>query len=208
MSLTSLDYAGYRAVNGLTGNAHVDRVLTDVANALPAILVAMVALTFLLPFGRACLQRRRGAVLATASAAIALLINQPISHLVSRTRPYLAHPAHAHLLIARSHDPSFPSDHATGGFALAVAVFLYDRTIGTILLVLAGVLSFARVFVGTHYPGDVVAGALIGGAVAAGLFLVPFSRRGLEAVADRCGAIWDATLRRLHIPASRAGLSR
>src|SRR5919205_1137862 len=76
---------------------------------------------------------------------VALLLNQPIAHLVARTRPYLAHPAHAHLLIARSHDPSFPSDHATGAFALALGVWLYDRTIGTVLLVLAAILCFARV---------------------------------------------------------------
>ena len=194
---SGLDYSAYEAVNGLSGDSLADDVLVFMATALPLIMVAVVALAFLLPFARTRRERRRGAVLATVSAAIALLVNQPISHLADRLRPYVAHPAHAHLLIARSHDPSFPSDHATGAFALAVAVFLYDRAVGTLLLVLAAVLAFARVYVGTHYPGDVVAGALIGGAVAVGLYRLPVTRAGLEALARRCGALWDACLARL-----------
>jgi undecaprenyl-diphosphatase len=194
--MTSLDYSAYRGINGLTGSARVDDVLVSVANVLPVVLVAVVALAFLWPLGGDRVARRRGAVLATASAAIALLVNQPISHLVDRVRPYLAHPAHAHLLIAPSHDPSFPSDHATGGFALAVAMFLYDRTLGAVLLVLAAVLAFARVYVGTHYPGDVVAGALIGGAVAVALHAVPATRIGLEGLTERCGVLWDRLLPR------------
>jgi undecaprenyl-diphosphatase len=124
------------------------------------------------------------------------LVNQPITHLVDRTRPYLAHPAHSHLLIARSADPSFPSDHATGGLALAFGVWLYDRAIGSALLVVAALLSFSRVYVGTHYPGDVVAGALVGVAVAGALYLVAPTRRLVEGFALRAGRIWDRLLHR------------
>jgi membrane-associated phospholipid phosphatase len=150
-----------------------------------------VALIFLVPWGRRRWERRNGAVLATVSAGLALLLNQPIAHLVARARPYVAHPAHAHLLIARSHDPSFPSDHATGGFALALGVWAYDRWLGTILLVLGAILSFARVYVGTHYPGDVVGGALIGASVVAVLYLPRPTRRLIESLARHCGRLWD-----------------
>jgi membrane-associated phospholipid phosphatase len=65
------------------------------------------------------------------------------------------------------------------------------------MLVLAALLSFSRVYVGTHYPGDVVAGALIGAAAAALLYLVRPLRRSLEALSRRCGVIWDVVLRRV-----------
>lgn len=186
-----MDYSLYKAINGLSGDAPVDHMLRLLADDLPALLVALVALTFLIPWAARRRERRSGAVLATASAGLALLVNQPIAHAVARTRPYLAHPAHAHLLVARSADPSFPSDHATGAFALALGVWLYDRVFGTILLVLAAILSFARVYVGTHYPGDVAAGALIGAAVAAALYLVAPTRRLIEWVARSIGQLWD-----------------
>jgi undecaprenyl-diphosphatase len=185
-----MDYSLYKTINGLSGNSFPDGLFTFLAKDLPAIVVVLVAVTFLVPWARGRWQRRSGAVLATASAGLALSVNQPIAHLVDRARPYLEHPAHAHLLISRSHDPSFPSDHATGAFALAFGIWLYDRTIGTVLLVLAALLSFARVYVGTHYPGDVVAGAVIGIAVAGGLYVLP-TRRLIEAVARRIGVIWD-----------------
>jgi undecaprenyl-diphosphatase len=186
-----MDYTLYKAVNGLSGDGPVDHVFRILADDLPVVLVALVALTFLVPWGARRRERRNGAVLATAAAGLALLVNQPIAHAVARARPYLAHPAHAHLLIARSADPSFPSDHATGAFSLAIGVWVYDRVLGTILLVLAAVLSFARVYVGTHYPGDVAAGALIGAAVVAALYLLPPARRSIEAIARYAGQLWD-----------------
>src|SRR3954454_10937342 len=189
-----MDYSLYKDINGLSGDSLPDHVAKFLALNLPAILVVLVALTFLVPWARARRQRRSGAVLATAAAGLSLLINQPIAHLVERTRPYLAHPGHAHLLIARSHDPSFPSDHAAGAFALAAGVWLYDRLLGSLVLVLAVVVSVARVYVGTHYPGDVLGGAMIGVAVALALRAAPFSRRLLERVARRGGDMWDRLL--------------
>ncbi len=192
-----MDYTAFKWINGLSGNSFFDSLMKFLANDLVIVLVAAVALTFLIPW-RTCRQgRRSGAVLGTVAAGLALLIAQPIAHLVDRARPFVAHPAHAHLLISRSPDPSFPSDHATGAFALAFGIWLYDRTIGTVLLVLAGVLAFARVFVGTHYPGDVIAGALLGIGVAWALFLLSPSRRLVEGFALLTGALWDRLVGRL-----------
>jgi undecaprenyl-diphosphatase len=192
-----MDYSLYKIINGLSGGSFADGLFKLLANDLPGVLVGLVALAFLIPWSQRRGERRSGAVLATASAGLALLINQPIAHLVDRARPYVAHPHAGHLLISRSPDPSFPSDHATGAFALAFGIWLYDRTLGTVLLVIAAVLAFARVYVGAHYPGDVVGGALIGMAVATALFLVPLTRRVIESVAARCGRIWDGILSRL-----------
>lgn len=199
-----MDYRLYKAINGLSGNSAADHVFRLLANDLPGLLVVLVALTFVVPWSTRRRERRSGAVLATASAGLSLLLNQPIAHLVERARPYLAHPGHAHLLIARSHDPSFPSDHATGAFALALGIWLYDRTFGTVLLVIAAILSFARVYVGTHYPGDVVAGALIGMAVVAVLYALRPTRRLIEFVARRCGELWDRLTDRVITRSGRA----
>ena len=192
-----MDYSLFKTINGWSGGSFTDGLFKVLTTDLPVVLVVLVALTFLIPWSRLRQERRSGAVLATASAGLALLLNQPIAHLVDRARPYVAHPHSVHLLVSRSPDPSFPSDHATGAFALAFAIWLYDRTLGTVLLVIGGLLAFSRVYVGAHYPGDVVAGALIGMGVATILYLVPVSRRAIESVAAGSGRIWDGLLSRL-----------
>jgi undecaprenyl-diphosphatase len=95
-----------------------------------------------------------------------------------------------HLFIAPSHDPSFPSDHATAAFAIAVALFLRHRKAGWVALGLATVLSIARVAVGTHYPGDVAAGAAIG-AAAALVIWHPSVREPLRRLAEWAGGVYD-----------------
>ena len=114
---------------------------------------------------------------ALASAALALLIAQVIGKIWPRDRPFAAHPG-AHVWGSRSHDPSFPSDHASAAFGIAFAVFLFDRVVGSIFIAAATFISVGRVFVGAHYPADVLAGALVG--LGAALLVVRVARPLIE----------------------------
>lgn len=107
-----------------------------------------------------------GAVWAASAALIAVGIGQLIGHAVHRARPYDAMPA-VHVLIARSGDFSFPSDHATAVGAIAVGLTLTNRRWGIPALVAAIGMAAARVYVGVHYPADVAAGLILGAIVAA-----------------------------------------
>jgi undecaprenyl-diphosphatase len=71
-----------------------------------------------------------------------------------------------HLLGTPSHDPSFPSDHATLAGAAIAGLFLVDRRLGWAATAAGLLLSADRVYVGAHYPADVVAGLTLGAAVA------------------------------------------
>lgn len=58
-------------------------------------------------------------------------------------------------------DYSFPSDHTTAAFALAVGLWIVTRRLGIVGIVLAAAEGFSRVYLGQHYPHDVLAGALL-----------------------------------------------
>jgi undecaprenyl-diphosphatase len=95
------------------------------------------------------------------AAALALLVNRVIARVWDRERPFAAHPS-AHVWGGRSHDPSFPSDHASAAFAIAFAVLLFDRVAGALFVLAAVLIAAGRVVVGAHYPADVLAGLLVG----------------------------------------------
>src|SRR5712664_485652 len=105
-------------------------------------------------------RRQRLVLVAVIAAAGSLLLNQILILIWSRPRPFAVQAAT--LLLRPSHDPSFPSDHATFAFAVAVALFLVSKRIGVPALILAALIGFARVYTGEHYVSDVVGGALIG----------------------------------------------
>ncbi|MFF3872754.1 phosphatase PAP2 family protein [Streptomyces sp. NPDC001978] len=68
---------------------------------------------------------------------------------------------------ARS-DWSFPSNHAAIAAAAAVALFFVARRLGAVAVVAAGAMAVSRVWIGVHYPHDVIAGVMVGGLVALG----------------------------------------
>jgi undecaprenyl-diphosphatase len=143
---------------------------------------------------------------ALASAGLALLTNQIISHIWERARPTDAHPT-AHLwFVHPSHDPSFPSDHAAASFAIAVSVLLVSRRAGSAFLVAAGAISVARVLVGLHYPGDIAAGALVG--TTAALAVHHLARRPLIGVVRALGRVTDPLLAPVWRLAQRRSVER
>lgn len=111
------------------------------------------------------------ALWAPVGALVALALNQPLGNFVGETRPYTVFP-HALLLVAHSQDFSFPSDHAVMAGAVAAGVSLSNRRLGVLTAVAAVVLAFARVYVGAHFPLDVIAGLLFGAAVVGVGYLV------------------------------------
>ena len=95
-----------------------------------------------------------------AAAALAYIVNFVIHHVYDRARPYEAH-AIRHPW-SSSTDASFPSDHTSLSFAIAFAVLMFDTAAGAVFLAVAAIIGVGRLFIGAHYPGDVLAGVLVG----------------------------------------------
>ena len=161
-----MDGALFNTINGLAGHLDaLDDTFEVLARFGPFALVALLFIVWFWPSSRAVRDDLQwGVVVAVIAASLALGFNQLLIQLWDRPRPFTAH--QVNLLLSPSQDPSFPSDHATFGFAVAVALFGVERRVGAVALVIAGLMALARVYTGEHYPGDVLAGALIGASVA------------------------------------------
>ena len=119
------------------------------------ILIAIVMLFFK--------KTRHLGMMAGIALVFSVLINNVIiKPNVGRIRPYEVVDG-LKLLIERQHDPSFPSGHSGASFAAAV-VFLVKgpKKIGIPAIIMAALIAFSRLYVGVHYPTDVICGIITG----------------------------------------------
>jgi undecaprenyl-diphosphatase len=126
-----------------------------------------------------------GLVWAPLAAGIALLVNIPIRGFVERPRPFLDHQGLEVLVVGKT-DYSFVSDHATMAMAIGAGLFLAHRRFGFAAIGLALAEGFCRVYMGVHYPTDVVGGFALGTAVT--LLLAPLALAMLTPVVSSVAA--------------------
>ena len=120
----------------------------------------------------AVLWRRASILLWVGVAALtADLISYGLREAIGRTRPPLVHPQ-PKPLVSTPHSGSFPSGHTTIAFACATVLAGIAPKLAVPCFVLAAAIGFSRIYVGVHYPLDVIGGAALGLAVATALRLL------------------------------------
>ena len=106
--------------------------------------------------------RKAGVAAAIALVIGALITNVCLKNMVARVRPYDTYSALIPI-VKRPIDWSFPSGHTCASFASAFVYFrLLPKKYGIPALVLACMIAFSRLYLGVHYPTDVLVGFLIG----------------------------------------------
>jgi undecaprenyl-diphosphatase len=147
-------------------NAMFDQVMIAITTAGVYVLVAAVALQWFIKPNQPA---RRYAIIATGLAfVLGQAINQVILLGIHRIRPYDT--GLTHLIVEKSADWSFPSDHATAAASIAATFAILAWRKQKICFALAAIIiCWSRVYVGTHYISDVIAGSLT--AIAAALIV-------------------------------------
>lgn len=159
------DSSWFRDVNDF---ARATPWLHGTATAFASYGLVLFAALLLAGWWSARRRNDRGALVAALWAPVgmllALALNQPLGQAVGEARPYAALPD-VLVLVHRTTDFSFPSDHAVMAGAVAAGVLLANRRLGAVAVVAALLMAATRVYVGAHYPGDVLAGLALGALV-------------------------------------------
>jgi len=178
-----MDQAITQWINSPAGtNGLLDAVMIMAGKIGVPLLIVLVAVQWWSKVDRTHV--RHSCIAAGLSFLIGLGLNQAILLFVHRVRPYDA--SVSHLIISKSADWSFPSDHATASIAIVAAFGLHGLPRCTLLFgLMALLICWSRIFVGTHYLTDVLGGSLTG--VGAAMLVWVFYREGsrLDRLATR-----------------------
>ncbi len=169
--INNINEKTFFAINNLAGhNSMIDKLIMIIADYLPLILVLTIIILWFRKkktSGKSIEKNhyKQISLLSLYSAIIGLLLNKIISTLYYHPRPFVNNKVL--LLIKHSADSSFPSDHTTLmlSIALMLIYFTTTRRTGIILTITALIGGIARIYVGVHYPLDII-GSIITSTIA------------------------------------------
>ena len=163
-----MDYFLFQKINGLAGKwLYLDATGIFLAKYFGYILAVLVFLIFWRKW-KIILQVFLAAVLARFG------IVELIRWLWARPRPFVEN--HVNLLLDKIDQAAFPSGHAAFFFGLSTVVYFYNKKAGIIFFIASFLISISRVFVGIHWPSDILAGAVVG--IFSGWLIKKFRDRG------------------------------
>ena len=171
--LNSIDVTLFHFINGSLCNSVFDflmPLITDLNKQRIVLVFVALILLWMLIRGRSHV--RIAAILLIITIVISdQLSSSVIKYWLVRQRPCFAL-QNVHLLVSCGSGYSFPSSHAVNNFAAAIILaFFFPRTKWW-FFGFAAIVAFSRVYVGVHYPSDVIGGAVIGLFCAGSVLLV------------------------------------
>ncbi|WP_099156716.1 undecaprenyl-diphosphatase [Virgibacillus ndiopensis] len=157
MSLSDLNSSFFRVINDL-GKDYTG--LNPIFVFIAEYMVYFLALGVVIYWFTRSNRNRMMIICGTITFILAEIIGEIAGKIHSNNQPF-AELANVNKLIDHAVDNSFPSDHTMLFFAFCLTFLLFKKRLGLFWLVLAFLVAFARVWVGVHFPGDVIMGAII-----------------------------------------------
>ena len=161
----TLDTQLFYLLNNLAGQSQFfDSTVVFLASYFPYILIVLFLAILLFSHYHPKLEKLEILLTVGISSVVARFgVTELIRFFYHRPRPFLDHAVNQ---LLTNDNWSFPSGHATFFFAVATAIYLYNKKWGIFFFIAAILMAVSRVIAGIHYPSDIIGGALIGIAVA------------------------------------------
>ncbi len=152
--IESLDHSIFIDINHDIANPFFDAVFPGLREVTYAFWFLMIVY-FLLR------KERKLALLIAVGIIVGAVITYPVKFLIDRARPY-DQIASVRVLTPPETDPSFPSGHAELSFLAATVVSRFHPEYSKYLYAFSFVVALSRIYVGVHFPADVLGGVIIG----------------------------------------------
>ncbi|KEI95406.1 phosphatase [Clostridium botulinum A2B7 92] len=150
----------FRLINNLANKSSVlDKIMIFFSKDIPYIFMAIVAIVFILGITKKNCDYRKVAVNTFIIAVINLTISFIIGGVYYVDRPFVHNKVN--LLYIHAKNSSLPSDHAIGTMSIALGLRKYNKLLSLILTVFSIIVGFSRVYVGHHYPLDIIGAYII-----------------------------------------------
>ncbi|MBM7833833.1 undecaprenyl-diphosphatase [Clostridium sardiniense] len=150
----------FRSINNLADkNLYLDSIMIFCSKYLPYFFVLAIILLYLFGISRRDIECRKVAVSTIVFTIINLFVSFIIGSVYYVNRPFADH--NVNLLVQHSKNASFPSDHVIGTFSIALGLGKYSKVLRNILTILSILVGISRIYVGNHYPLDVIGGFVV-----------------------------------------------
>lgn len=147
----------FRLINNLAyKNGLLDQIMIFFSKYVPYLFMAMIIAVFIAGVVNKSSEYRKIAVSTIAVSALNLVIAGILASIFYVNRPFVHNKVN--LLFSHVQDASFPSDHATGTMGIALGLGRYSKILSKVLTILSVIVGISRVYVGHHYPLDVIGG--------------------------------------------------
>ena len=159
----TMEHLNYTLFLALAAPAHPSLLMLSLAKFFGEYAIFVVPLLLATGWLRGNARSRKVWLEASVSMLAGLLINQVIALLWPHPRPFML--GLGHNLISHAANASFPSDHLTGlwAFAFSLAVHRSQRMTAMVLVFLGLPMAWARIYLGVHFPLDMLGAAWVAG---------------------------------------------
>ncbi|MGB9694631.1 MAG: undecaprenyl-diphosphatase [Caldisericaceae bacterium] len=168
----------FELINGLAGkSALLDQIMIFAAKYLVGIIPIII---FLLWFNRTA-ESKRSAIFVTSAVGVALLLGYITKNIYYHPRPFAI--GLGLDLVPDGPTSSFPSNHTTAMFALSFAIFFVKKyRLAVISFIMAFIVAISRIYIGVHFPFDILGGIVFG---FIGTLLAFGIKKSLDTISDK-----------------------